>query len=128
MPPKNTPPDERSSRQLEKKIIALFVIPAIVFAIISCIEGLNDQQIACLLEIVNFSKFGAPINGALITFLLLLFGLFIFFWLIDLIQKFFSALTGKYFVLSLATLAVLGAVSALYIPSYTNWFKPALPS
>ena len=124
MPPKNTPPDERSSRQLEKKIIALFVIPAIVFAIISCIEGLNDQQIACLLEIVNFSKFGAPINGALITFLLLLFGLFIFFWLIDLIQKFFSALTGKYFVLSLATLAVLGAVSALYIPSYTNWFKP----
>lgn len=39
------------------------------------------------------------------------------------IQKFFSALTGKYFVISLATLAVLGAVAALYIPSYTNWFK-----
>ena len=119
MPPKNIPPDERSSRQLEKKIIALFVIPAVVFAIISCREGLAE-----LTEGFNFSKFGAPINGAIITFLLLLFGLFVFFPLIRVIQKFFSDLTGKYFVISLATLAVLGATAALYIPSYTNWFKP----
>ena len=124
MSPINTPPNEQSSRQLDKKIIALFVIPAVVFAVISCIEGLNDQQIADLLEIFNFSKFGAPVNGAIITFLLLLFILFAFFPLIRLIQKFFSALTGKYFVISLAALAVLGAAAALYIPSYTNWFKP----
>ena len=124
MSPINTPPNEQSSRQLDKKIIALFVIPAVVFAVISCIEGLNDQQIADLLEIFNFSKFGAPVNGAIITFLLLLFILFAFFPLIRLIQKFFSALTGKYFVISLAALAVLGATAALYIPSYTNWFKP----
>lgn len=124
MPPKNTSPAKQSSRQLEKKIIALFVIPAVVFAAISGREGLDDQQIADLAERFNFSKFGAPVNGAIITFLLLLFGLFAFFPLIRLIQKFFSALTGKYFVISLAALAVLGAVSALYIPSYTNWFKP----
>ena len=123
MPPKNTSPDKQSSRQLKIKIIALFAIPVIVFAAIFCREGLNDQQIADLAEIFNFSKFGAPVNGAIITFLLLLFGLFAFFPLIRLIQKFFSALTGKYFVISLATLAVLGAVAALYIPSYTNWFK-----
>lgn len=123
MPPKNTSPDKQSSRQLKIKIIALFVIPVIVFAAIFCREGLDDQQIADLAEIFNFSKFGAPVNGAIITFLLLLFGLFAFFPLIRLIQKFFSALTGKYFVISLATLAVLGAVAALYIPSYTNWFK-----
>lgn len=121
---KNTSPDERPSRQLEIKIIALFVLPAIVFAAISCIEGLNDQQIAELAEKFNFSKFGTPVNGAIITFLLLLFGLFAFFPLIRLIQKFFSTLTGKYFVISLAALAVLGAFAALYIPSYTNWFKP----
>lgn len=123
MPPKNTSPDKQSSRQLKIKIIALFAIPVIVFAAIFCREGLDDQQIADLAEIFNFSKFGAPVNGAIITFLLLLFGLFAFFPLIRLIQKFFSALTGKYFVISLATLAVLGAVAALYIPSYTNWFK-----
>ena len=123
MPPKNTSPAKQSSRQLKIKVIALFAIPVIVFAAIFCREGLDDQQIADLAEIFNFSKFGAPVNGAIITFLLLLFGLFAFFPLIRLIQKFFSALTGKYFVISLATLAVLGAVAALYIPSYTNWFK-----
>ena len=123
MSPKGTSPDEQSSRQLEKKIIALFVFPAIVFATISCWEGLNDQQIADLAENFNFSKLGAPINGALITFLLLLFGLFAFFPFIRWVQNFFSALTGKYFVISLAVLAVLGAGAALYIPSYTSLFK-----
>ena len=124
MSPKGTSPDEQSSRKLEKKLIALFVFPFIVFVAISCWEGLNDQQIAELLEIFNFSKFGAPINGALITFLLLLFGLFAFSPSIRWIQKSLSALTGKYFVISLAALAVLGAAAALYTPSYTNLFKP----
>ena len=124
MSPKGTSPDEQSSRKLKKKLIALFVFPFIVFAAISCWEGLNDQQIAELLEIFNFSKFGAPINGALITFLLLLFGLFAFSPSIRWIQKSLSALTGKYFVISLAALAVLGAAAALYTPSYTNLFKP----
>ena len=121
---KNTSPEKQMFLTREKKIIILFVIPAIVFAAILCREGLNDQQIAELAEKFNFSKFGAPVNGTIITFLLLLFGLFAFFPLIRLIQNFFSALTGKYFVISLATLAVLGATAALYIPSYTNWFKP----
>ena len=121
---KNTSPEKQIFLTREKKIIILFVIPAIVFAAILCREGLNDQQIAELAEKFNFSKFGAPVNGTIITFLLLLFGLFAFFPLIRLIQNFFSALTGKYFVISLATLAVLGATAALYIPSYTNWFKP----
>ena len=119
MSPKNTPPDKQLFLTREKKIIILLVIPAVVFAIISCREGLIE-----LTEGFNFSRFGAPINGAIITFLLLLFGLYAFFPLIRVIQKFFSALTGKYFVISLAALAVLGATAALYIPSYTNWFKP----
>ena len=123
MSPINTPPDEQSSRQLDKKIIALFLIPSVVFAVISCLEGLNDQQIADLLEIFNFSKFGAPVNGAIITFLLLLFILFAFSPSIRWTQKLLSALTGKYFVISLAVLAVLGAGAALYIPSYTSLFK-----
>ena len=122
--PKSAPRDKQTIRSLVYKIIALILIPIIVFSTISHIESLSDRQIADLLEIFNFSKFGTPLNSALIVFLLLLFGFFAFFPIIRLIQKFFSALTGKYFVISLAALAVLGAVAALYIPSYTNWFKP----
>ena len=124
MSPKSAPQDKQAIRSLVYKIIALILIPIIVFSTISYIEPLSDRQIADLLEIFNFSKFGTPLNSALTVFLLLLFGFFAFFPLIRLIQKFFSALTGKYFVISLAALAVLGATAALYIPSYTNWFKP----
>lgn len=124
MSPKNASRDKRAILRLIYKIIALILIPIIVFSTISHIDSLNDRQIADLLEIFNFSKFGTPLNSALTVFLLLLFGLFAFFPLIRLIQKFFSALTGKYFVISLAALAVLGATASLYIPSYTNWFKP----
>ncbi len=38
-------------------------------------------------------------------------------------QNFFSSLTNKYFMLSLAGLAIIGASAALLIPSYTNWFR-----
>lgn len=38
-------------------------------------------------------------------------------------QKFISSLTSKYFVFTLASLAIIGASSALLIPSYTNWFR-----
>lgn len=124
MSPKNASRDKRAILRLIYKIIALILIPIIVFSTISHIDSLSDRQIADLLEIFNFSKFGTPLNSALTVFLLLLFGLFAFFPLIRLIQKFFSALTGKYFVISLAALAVLGATASLYIPSYTNWFKP----
>lgn len=120
MSPKSTSRD----KQAIWKIIALILIPIIIFFTIPYIESLSDKQIANLLEIFNFAKFGTPLNSALIAFLLLLFGLFAFFPLIRLIQKFFSALTGKYFVISLAALAFLGGTAALYIPSYTGWFKP----
>lgn len=38
-------------------------------------------------------------------------------------QKFISGLTSKYFIFTLATLAIIGALSALLIPSYTSWFR-----
>ena len=38
-------------------------------------------------------------------------------------QNLFSSLTNKYFMLSLAGLAIVGASAALFIPSYTNWFR-----
>ena len=38
-------------------------------------------------------------------------------------QKFISGLTSKYFIFTLAGLAIIGALSALLIPSYTSWFR-----
>lgn len=38
-------------------------------------------------------------------------------------QKFISGLTSKYFIFTLASLAIIGALSALLIPSYTNLFR-----
>lgn len=38
-------------------------------------------------------------------------------------QKFISGLTSKYFIFTLASLAIIGALSALIIPSYTSWFR-----
>ena len=124
MSPKSASRDKQAILRLIYKITALILIPIIVFFAISYIESLSHRQIADLLEIFNFSKYGTPLNGALAVFLLLLLGLFAFFPFIRLVQKFFSALTGRYFVISLASLAFLGAGAALYIPSYTNWFKP----
>ena len=39
------------------------------------------------------------------------------------VQNLFSKLTSKYFMLLLAGLAIIGASAALFIPSYTNWFR-----
>lgn len=38
-------------------------------------------------------------------------------------QKGISSLTNRYFMFTLAGLAILGASSALLIPSYTDWFR-----
>lgn len=38
-------------------------------------------------------------------------------------QKIMASLTSKYFVFTLASLAIIGALSALLIPSYTSWFR-----
>lgn len=103
-----------------KKIFALIAAPTTVFFIVKFIEGLSDKPIEGFLDIINISKYGAPLNWAFATFILMLFVLFP---IISSIQKLLSALTGRYFVISLATLAILGGAAALYIPSYTGWFK-----
>ncbi len=43
--------------------------------------------------------------------------------IITIFQKFISGLTSKYFIFTLASLAIIGASSALLIPSYTSWFR-----
>lgn len=53
-----------------------------------------------------------------------LFILIIFFKnVVSIFQKIMASLTSKYFVFTLASLAIIGALSALLIPSYTGWFR-----
>ncbi len=43
--------------------------------------------------------------------------------IVSIFQKITASLTSKYFVFTLASLAIIGALSALLIPSYTSWFR-----
>ena len=77
-------------------------------------------KIAAMLEffIIDNKPLGISI---LITFIV---ALIIFHKkIITTFQKFISGLTSKYFIFTLATLAIIGALSALLIPSYTSWFR-----
>ena len=77
-------------------------------------------KITAVLEffIINNKSLGISI---LITFI---FALIIFHKkIITTFQKFISGLTSKYFIFTLASLAIIGALSALLIPSYTSWFR-----
>lgn len=62
-------------------------------------------------------------ESAIALFILLTMLLFFKKYLALSVQRFFSSLTNKYFMLSLAGLAIAGASAALFIPSYTNWFR-----
>ena len=78
------------------------------------------DKITAVLEffIINNKSLGISI---LIT---ILFILIIFFKnMIAAFQKIMASLTSKYFVFTLASLAIIGALSALLIPSYTSWFR-----
>ena len=74
MSPKSASRDKQAIWRLIYKIIALILIPIIIFSTISHIESLSDKQIADLLEIFNFSKFGTQLNSALLAFLLCPYG------------------------------------------------------
>lgn len=78
------------------------------------------DKITAVLEffIINNKSLGISI---LITFI---FAIIIFYKkIITIFQKFISGLTSKYFIFTLASLAIIGALSALLIPSYTSWFR-----
>ena len=62
---------------------------------------------------------GISISAAIIVALSLIFGKL----LVTQLQKRISSLTNKYFISTLAVLALLGGATALIIPSYTNLFR-----
>ncbi len=70
-----------------------------------------------------FSTEDVPLGIALSATLLAVFFIFFLKRTVTKFQKILTNLTNKYFIATLAGLAFLGGTAALYIPSYTNWFR-----
>lgn len=105
-----------------KWLIGIFAIALSFPASLTLTEHWKEiaGKITAVLEffIIENKSLGISI---LITFI---FALIIFHKkIITTFQKFISGLTSKYFIFTLASLAIIGALSALLIPSYTSWFR-----
>lgn len=119
---KYTPPQKAEKPKNNKKIklIAILAIflgsPILIMAYDFIIN--NISQIAKVLE--EWKLVFIPLSLSLLAAFILFIGPKIF---TDL-QQIITKLTNKYFISLLACLALIGAVSALLIPAYTNWFRP----
>lgn len=105
-----------------KWLIRIFAIALSLPASLTITEYWKEiaGKITAVLEFFIIEKKSLGIS-ILITFIL---ALIIFHKkIITIFQKFISGLTSKYFVFTLASLAIIGALSALLIPSYTSWFR-----
>lgn len=118
---KNTPPQKTEKPKNNKKIklitifAVLLVSPLIIIAL-DCIAN-NISQIAKVME--EWKLVSIPLSLALFLVFILFAGPKIF----TSLQKIIMKLTNKYFISSLTCFALVGALSALLIPSYTNWFR-----
>lgn len=118
---KNIPPQKAEKPKNNKKIklitifAVLLVSPLIIIAL-DCIAN-NISQIAKVME--EWKLVSIPLSLALFLVFILFAGPKIF----TSLQKIIMKLTNKYFISSLTCFALVGALSALLIPSYTNWFR-----
>ena len=106
--------------ELRKKVFISFTIFFILFIITNWwTEILNGISPAFKYLFLENMPLGISISAAIIVAFSLISGKTI----VTETQKRFSSLTNKYFIATLAGLAVLGASSALLIPSYTTLFR-----
>lgn len=103
-----------------QKIIAVTATFFITFAVAVDWEYVINQITTTL---KYFSIENAPLGISLLATLVTIFFLFFAKRTTTKAQKTLSGLTNKYFIATLAGLAFLGGTAALYIPSYTNWFR-----
>lgn len=118
---KYTPPQKAKKPKNNKKIKLITILavllgsPLIIIAL-DCITS-NISQIAKVME--EWKLVSIPLSLALFSAFILFAGPKIFTGLQQIIMK----LTNKYFISSLTCFALVGALSALLIPSHTNWFR-----
>ena len=108
-----------SKRKTPIKIIANIIFSVFIVYTIFNYSEITEKFIPNTLKFINTHTW----ESAIALFILLTTILFFKKHLALSAQRFFSSLTNKYFMLSLAGLAIIGASAALFIPSYTNWFR-----
>lgn len=101
--------------------IGTLILIFIIFLLITNYWGYISENITLVFK--YFSAENVPTGIALSATLIAVFFLFFFKRTATKFQKILTNLTNKYFIATLAGLALLGGTAALYIPSHTNWFR-----
>lgn len=112
----------KNLRTTKKFIIQISILILIfpIFLLIAFYWGYISEKITLVFK--YFSTENVPFGIALSATLIAVFLMFFFKRTVTKFQKILTKLTNKYFIATLAGLALLGGTAALYIPSYTNWF------
>ena len=95
-------------------VFLIFLLIAIIWEYITEITSL---------VFIYLSTEGMPLGIALLATLITAFFMLLIKRTVTIVQKSLIGLTNKYFIATLAGLAILGASSALIVPSYTNFFR-----
>ena len=111
-------------KAISLKLLIKVLAPFVVFFVLFTITGhwtnlLNGISPALKYLFSENIPLGVSISAAIVVALSLIFGKLI----VTQLQKRISSLTNKYFISTLAALALLGGATALIIPSYTNLFR-----
>lgn len=110
--------------RISKKVIiqvSILILIFLVFLLIARCWGRITEII--FLVFIYFSTENAPLGIALLATLIAAFFMFLIKRTVTIVQTNLISLTNKYFIATLAGLAILGASSALLVPSYTNLFR-----
>ena len=108
-----------SKRKTPIRIIGNIIFSVFIVYTIFNYSEITEKFIPNTLKFINTHTW----ESAVALFILLTMLLFFKKYFALSAQRLFSSLTNKYFMLSLAGLAIIGASAALFIPSYTNWFR-----
>lgn len=113
-----------SPKPKPKKPNRVKIITTASVLLISLILTLSWNFITGFIQfILDFAEKYKPISISVSLALLTAFILFILPRTFIKLQQFIVKLTNKYFISSLTCFALVGALSALLIPSYTDWFR-----
>lgn len=105
-----------------KWLIKIFAI-ALSFPASLTLTGHWRKILGTITTVLEFFMFENKSLGISILITTLVILILFFKNIVATFQKIMAGLTSKYFVFTLASLAIIGASSALLIPSYTSWFR-----